>query len=58
MQNNIQLINGCIPENTECPFRNICIFVQEGTCKHKGVEHNVPFSCAAARGFVLLHKKS
>lgn len=60
MKNDIQLIDGRIPKNTECPFRDKCIFAQtqNGACKHKGVEHNVPFSCASARGFLLLHKKA
>lgn len=45
-----------IPANTECPFASLCLIKQEGACKHKGKEHEIPFSCASARAFDLLHR--
>ena len=54
-----QLVEGRIPANTECPFRSQCAFAQQEpiTCRHKGTEHNVAFSCGAARGFELINKR-
>ncbi|MBK6616401.1 hypothetical protein [Ottowia sp.] len=45
------LVDGNIPANSACPFRGECEIAQGGHCVHLGVEHSVPFSCAAARGF-------
>lgn len=51
-----ELVNGRIPAHTECPYKARCAFQQNGTCKHKGVDHNVPFSCAVSRAFVLIDR--
>ena len=45
------MINGKIPAHTECEHKRICPFFGAGKCLHKGVEHNVEFSCGAARVF-------
>lgn len=47
---------GRIPPKTVCPFKPSCLFAEPAVaaCKHKGVEHNTPFSCASARLFVVL----
>lgn len=50
------LVEGNIPANTECPFASQCVFKTEGQCKHKGVEHHIPFSCASARAFDLINR--
>lgn len=43
-----KLVQGLIPAKTECPFKDgTCPLVE--TCPHKGVNHPVAFSCAAAR---------
>lgn len=42
---------GLIPANEVCPFASECYIKHAGDCKHAGVKHQVPFSCAAARGF-------
>lgn len=53
-----KLIYGKIPAHTECPFKNRCYTTaEEGFCKHKGIEHNVDFSCAIARAFDLIDKR-
>lgn len=46
--------NGCIPAQTECPYREACLIAKKGDCVHRGVEHMVPFSCAAARAFAMI----
>lgn len=51
------LNEGMIPAHTPCPFtetkcKNMCIAF------HKGVEHKVPFSCAAARAWDLSYRLS
>jgi len=43
------LVEGRIPAHTVCPFKQSCGF----TCRHMGVDHDVPFSCACARLFDL-----
>lgn len=48
------LVDGKIPANTVCPFRAKCEIAQNDACKHNGVNHTVPFSCAAARGFEII----
>jgi hypothetical protein len=49
-----KLVDGRIPAFTECPFRKECSLATHNVCKHKGVLHEVPFSCAVARGFEML----
>ena len=41
--------NGLIPAHTICPFKEQCQLADG--CHHKGHDHDVPFSCAAARAF-------
>jgi hypothetical protein len=43
------LVEGKIPAQTVCPFREQCTEAQNGHCAHKGTEHTVPFSCGYAR---------
>lgn len=50
-----KLVGGCIPAHTECPYKENCDYV-EG-CHHKGVEHEVPFSCGAARFYRVFKKE-
>jgi hypothetical protein len=50
------LINGRIPPNTECPYRNRCSVAKNNDCNHKGIEHLIPFSCAIARLFVIMDR--
>lgn len=50
-----KLVNGKIPAFEICPFKDECPMA-ETSCHHKGTEHNVPFSCGAARAFDLIHK--
>lgn len=45
------LTDGRIPPHTICPFREMCAIAREDKCYHHGVDHNVPFSCGAARAF-------
>lgn len=42
---------GKIPAFTNCPFKDNCEMVNAGICLHNGTSHEVPFSCATARGF-------
>lgn len=42
-----KLQDGQIPPHTHCPFRFQC----EWYCWHQGEEHEVSYSCAAARAF-------
>jgi hypothetical protein len=49
-----KLVNGKIPANTECPWKTKCGLVQG--CHHKGINHDIPFSCAAARGFEIMER--
>lgn len=49
-----KLIDGNIPANTICPFRDGCGFVV--SCHHKGIAHEVAFSCASARAADLLER--
>lgn len=50
-----KLVGGKIPALTDCPYKDECPMAQT-SCHHKGKEHNVPFSCGAARAFDLIHK--
>ena len=47
--------NGCIPKNTECPFKKDCQGDEDTIllCKHAGKNHNVEYSCALARLFEI-----
>lgn len=53
-----KLVNGRIPANTECPFKEGCIYsdqhIGESLCKHEGEEHEAVFSCATARSLEIL----
>ncbi len=51
-----QLVNGLIPANEECPYKKKCTIATIGDCYHKGEQHQIDFSCAAARGFVIIKK--
>lgn len=51
-----KLVEGHIPANTKCPWRDQCCIAQGGACGHKGVDHPVPFSCASARAFDMFKK--
>jgi hypothetical protein len=44
--------DGLIPAHTICPFKESC-GLADG-CHHKGHNHEIPFSCAAARGFDMV----
>ena len=55
MTNIIKLVDGKIPANTLCPFKEKCD-PKGDFCHHKGTEHQVPFSCAFARGFEITQK--
>lgn len=46
-----QLVDGCIPANTPCPFRDRCEVAQGNVCRHQGEHHDCAFSCAIARAF-------
>ena len=49
-----KLVAGRIPKGQDCPFRSRCEIASAGCCKHQGMFHPFPFSCASARGFDLL----
>ncbi len=51
-----KLVDGLIPKNTVCPFREQCK-PNPGFCHHKSEEHNVDFSCALARGYDIIKRK-
>ena len=42
-----KLVNGHIPEKTECPFTKECPTID--LCKHTGINHPCNFSCGTAR---------
>ena len=50
------LVEGKIPANTECPFRNECNEAANGDCGHQGTAHTVPYSCGYARLFNIFTK--
>jgi len=52
-----QLVNGRIPANTVCPYRDECPSAANGDCGHKGVEHTVAYSCGFARLFNTFQRK-
>jgi len=43
------LVDGYIPEKTDCPFKDGCIHKLEDNCIHRGKEHLVKFHCVIAR---------
>lgn len=49
-----QLVEGKIPANTVCPYRESCTEAQNGNCGHMGKEHTVPYSCGYARLFKIM----
>lgn len=51
------LVDGKIPANTKCPYAAICSIKAEGACRHLGIAHTVPFSCAVARGFQIIDER-
>ena len=51
-----QLVDGRVPPHTVCPFRARCNIAESGQCGHLGIEHPVPYSCAAARALELIEK--
>ena len=53
-----KLINGRIPEGTECPFKEQCEFAQNKKCYHRGKDHKCDFSCATARAFDIIERNN
>lgn len=51
-----ELVEGKIPAQTVCPYRDKCELAGAGACHHKGTEHSVPYYCAVARGFQIIHR--
>ena len=49
-----QLVEGKIPANTVCPYREQCPEPKRGNCGHAGTLHNVPYSCGYARLFKIM----
>ena len=49
----VGLVDGKIPANTNCAYKEKCEIFQAQKCHHKGVDHPVAFSCAVARAFEL-----
>jgi len=49
------LVDGKIPANTVCPFKEKCDPKGE-FCRHMGVDHTTTYSCAFARGFEITNK--
>jgi hypothetical protein len=41
-------VDGLIPANTECPYKDKCETKAAGDCRHLGKEHPVTFSCVSA----------
>ena len=52
-----QLVEGKIPANTVCPYRESCTEARNGNCGHMGKEHTVPYSCGYARLFKIMGPK-
>lgn len=48
-----ELVNGKIPAGSECPYTKQCPYKENGECKHRGVNHTVPYSCGTARLFQI-----
>lgn len=51
---NSKLIDGKLAAHQECPFRDQCEIARDNACRHLGVFHKVPYSCASARAFDLI----
>jgi len=51
-----KLVNGSIPANTNCPYKNQCGDYAKNFCIHLGPLHPVPYSCAMARSFEITEK--
>lgn len=51
-----KLTFGKIPAHTNCPFVGRCPMAENSTCHHKGEQHTVDFSCAAARAYDLIDR--
>lgn len=47
---NEKLVDGSIPRNTECPYKQMCDF----SCQHQGINHDVPYSCGSARAYEII----
>lgn len=50
------IIDGRIPPRTECPYRSECPIASAGECRHRGIDHDVYFSCATARLFEIVKR--
>lgn len=50
----MQLIDGCIPPNTECPLRARCMIAEGGACMHTGILHEVAFACSGITAIALI----
>lgn len=48
-----KLVNGQIPAKTVCPFRESCTFSMNSYCDHKGLDHEVAYSCGTAKGIAI-----
>jgi len=55
---NTKLQDGKIPKNTECPFVRQCAAPKAGDCAHRGLNHNVAFSCGIARMWDLTSRNT
>lgn len=52
----VDLVDGKIPPNTECPYKDKCEIFQAQKCHHQGLNHATAFSCAVARGFAIVSR--
>lgn len=52
----VDLVDGKIPANTECPYKDKCEIFQAQKCHHQGLNHATAFSCAVARGFAIVSR--
>ena len=50
------LVNGRIPEYTECPWTWCCLSHEIGNCIHEGYHHPNPYSCGLASGLEMTGK--
>ena len=46
-------VDGCIPAHTKCPYKKACGDYGKEACQHKGVEHEVQYSCGLARALEM-----
>ena len=51
------LVDGLIPPNTVCPYKEQCPSAHNGDCGHKGIDHTVAYSCGFARMFEIFSKQ-